>query len=59
MPLSDIVHQNEGGLARLPVRHPLGALDSGLTGDYFEEFWILGGRTSKGNYYDFAWGSVT
>ncbi len=33
--------QNEGGLARLPVRHPFGALDGGLTGGIFGSSSIL------------------
>ena len=43
--------QNEGGLARLPVRHPLGALDSGLTGGRFGNSPILGGHSSKADSY--------
>ncbi len=39
--------KNEGGLARLPVRHPLGALDGGLTGDCSGNSSILGSRCSK------------
>ena len=43
--------QNEGGLARLPARHPLGALDGGLTGGCFGNSSILGSRTSKADSY--------
>ncbi len=43
--------QSEGGLARLPVPHPLRALDDGLTGGCFENSSILGGRSSKADSY--------
>ena len=43
--------QNEGGLARLPVRHPLRALDGGLTGGCFGNSSILGGHSSKADSY--------
>ncbi len=39
--------QNEGGLARLAVRHPPGALDGGLTGGGSGNFWVLASWTSK------------
>jgi len=39
--------QNEGGPARLPVRHPLGALEGGLKGDSPGDFWVLGSYASK------------
>ncbi len=45
--------QNEGGLARLPVRHPLRALDGGLTGGCSGNSSILGGHASKGTSYHF------
>jgi len=45
--------QNEGGLGRLPVQHPRRALDSGLTGGCFGNFWILGAWASKRNSYHF------
>jgi len=41
--------QNEGGLAPLVVRHPLGALDGGLTGGCFGNSSIFGGHSSKAN----------
>src|SRR3989337_1674068 len=41
--------QNEGGLAPLVVRHPLGALDGGLTGGCFGNSSNLGGHSSKAN----------
>ena len=43
--------QNEGGLARLLVRHPLGALDGGLTGGCAGNSSILGSRCSKADSY--------
>ncbi len=43
--------QNEGGLTRSPVRHPLGAIDGGLTGGYFGNSSILGGHASKADSY--------
>ncbi len=43
--------QNEGGLARLPVQHPLGALDGGLTDGCFGNSLILGGHSSKADSY--------
>ena len=43
--------QNEGGLAHLPVRHPLGALDGGLKGDSPGDFWVLGSYASKASSY--------
>ncbi len=39
--------QNEGGLARLPIRHPRGALDGRLTDGCCGNFWTLGGWASK------------
>ncbi len=39
--------QNEGGLAHLPVRHPLEALDSGLKGDSPGDFWVHGSYASR------------
>ncbi len=40
--------QNEGGLARLPVRHPLGALDGGqcLFREIFRYYWLPLNATS-------------
>jgi len=46
--------QNEGGLTRLPVRHPLGALDGGLAGGCFGNSSILGGHSSKADSYQFS-----
>ncbi len=43
--------QNEGRLARLPVRHPLGALDGELTGGCCGNSSILGGHSSKAESY--------
>ncbi len=43
--------QSEGGLARLPVPHPLRALDGGLTGGCFGNSSILGGRSLKADSY--------
>ncbi len=43
--------QNEGGLARLLVQHPLGALDGGLTGGCSGNSTILGSRCSKADSY--------
>ncbi len=43
--------QNEGKLARLPVRHPLGALDGGLKGDSPGDFWVLGSYASRASSY--------
>ncbi len=43
--------ENEGELARLLVRHPLGALDGGLTGGCFGNSSILGGHSSKADSY--------
>jgi len=48
--------QNEGGLARLPVPHPFGALDGGLTGGCFGNSSILGGRCSKADSYHLKMG---
>ncbi len=45
--------QNEGGPAHLPIRHPLGALDGGLTGGCFGNSPILGSRCSKADSYHF------
>ncbi len=42
-----------GGLARLPVGHPLGARDGGLTGGCFGNSSILGGHSSKADSYHF------
>jgi len=47
--------QNEGGLAHLPVRHPLRALDSGLTGGCFGNSSVLGGHSLKAVSYHFMW----
>jgi len=47
------MNKNEGGLAYLPVRHPLGALDGGLTGGCFGNSSILGGHSSKADSYHF------
>ncbi len=41
----------EGGLARLPVRHPLEALDGGLTGGCSGNSSILGSRCLKADSY--------
>ncbi len=41
-------------LARLPVPHPLRALDGGLTGGCFGNSSILGGHSSKADSYHFA-----
>jgi hypothetical protein len=43
--------QNEGEPARLPVRHPFGAIDGGLTGGCFGNSLTLGGYPSKANSY--------
>ncbi len=43
--------ENEGELARLLVRHPLGALDGGLKGDSPGDFWVLGSYASKASSY--------
>ena len=43
--------QNEGGLAGLPVRHPLGALEGGLRGGCFGNSCVSIGRASKGTSY--------
>ncbi len=48
-----LLHQNEGWLARLPVPHPLRALDGGLTGGCFGNSSILGGHSSKADFYHF------
>jgi len=40
-------------MARLPVRHPLGALDGGLTGGCFGNSSILGGHSSKTDSYHY------
>ncbi len=43
--------QNEGGLAHLPVRNPLGALEGGPKDDSPGDFWVLGGYASKASSY--------